>query len=100
MTTAINQHSHNNKIGNFSRRAAYGNRSYPRTLLFRDYLQLDARDYIIVSPNSLYTDVAAVFACGDVADKRYRQAITAAEAGCKAALDAERYIELLSLSGF
>ncbi len=71
----------------------------PSTGLFPGYLQLDAQGYIIVSPNSSHTNVAGVFACGDVADKVYRQAITAAGAGCKAALDAERYIELLSLSG-
>jgi thioredoxin reductase (NADPH) len=71
----------------------------PSTGLFHDYLQLDAQGYIIVSPNSSHTNIAGVFACGDVADKVYRQAITAAGAGCKAALDAERYLELLSLSG-
>ncbi len=72
----------------------------PSTGLFRDYLQLDAQGYIIVFPNSSFTDAAGVCACGDVADKVCRQAITAAGAGCEAASDAERYLELLSLSGF
>ncbi|MGB3212910.1 MAG: thioredoxin-disulfide reductase [Desulforhopalus sp.] len=64
----------------------------PRTGLFKEYLETDDQGYIITSPESSHTKVQGVFACGDVTDKVYRQAITAAGAGCKAALDAERYL--------
>lgn len=72
----------------------------PTTEIFRNYLTLDDQGYIILTPDSSYTNIAGVFACGDVADKVYRQAVTAAGAGCKAALDAERYLNHLGLSGF
>jgi thioredoxin reductase (NADPH) len=64
----------------------------PSTELFRDFLELDRQGYIQVSPGSTHTSLPGIFACGDVEDKVYRQAITAAGAGCKAALDAERYL--------
>lgn len=67
----------------------------PNTDLFKDILDLDAQGYIINEPDSSRTGIAGIFACGDVSDKVYRQAITAAGAGCKAALDAERYINAL-----
>lgn len=68
----------------------------PTTQLFKDYLELDDQGYIIIDPESSHTGVEGVFACGDVADKVYRQAVTAAGAGCKAALDAERYLNQIS----
>ncbi len=71
----------------------------PTTELFRDYLKMDDQGYISISSDSSHTGVAGVFACGDVADKVYRQAITAAGAGCKAALDAERYLNRLNPAG-
>ena len=62
----------------------------PTTKLFVDQLELDAEGYIVVSEPTTATSVDAVFAAGDVVDHIYRQAITAAGMGCKAAIDAER----------
>ena len=64
----------------------------PNTEVFRPYIHLDEAGYIITEGHTTLTNVPGVFAAGDVADPRYRQAITAAGSGCKAALDAERYI--------
>jgi thioredoxin reductase (NADPH) len=64
----------------------------PTTGLFRDKLELDENGYIVVQEPSTATSVPGVFAAGDVTDHTYRQAVTAAGQGCKAAIDAERYI--------
>ena len=64
----------------------------PNTEIFKPYIRLDEAGYIITEGHTTLTNVPGVFAAGDVADPRYRQAITAAGSGCKAALDAERYI--------
>ena len=66
----------------------------PNTELFAGQLELDAKGYI-VSPDGTRTNVEGVFVAGDVQDSRYRQAVTAAGLGCRAAMDAERYLETL-----
>jgi thioredoxin reductase (NADPH) len=66
----------------------------PNTAIFADQLDLDERGYI-VSPDGSSTNVDGVFVAGDVNDFRYRQAVTAAGAGCRAAMDAEKYLEAL-----
>jgi thioredoxin reductase (NADPH) len=64
----------------------------PATELFTDQLKLDSEGYIEVETGTTNTNVPGVFACGDVMDKIYRQAVTAAGTGCMAALDAEKYL--------
>ena len=64
----------------------------PATELFKDKLAMDASGYLIVEPGTPKTAIPGVFACGDVMDPIYRQAVTAAGTGCMAALDAERFI--------
>lgn len=65
----------------------------PNTEIFKDMLKMDETGYLIVEPGTTRTNIEGVFAAGDVADKHYRQAITAAGTGAMAAIDAERWLE-------
>lgn len=68
----------------------------PNTDLFKDILDMDETGYLITEGKTTKTNIPGVFAAGDVQDKEYRQAVTAAGTGCMAALDAERYLGALS----
>ncbi len=67
----------------------------PNTDIFKGQINLDENGYIITEGKGSQTNLQGVFACGDVQDPTYRQAITAAASGCKAALDAERYLQTI-----
>ncbi len=64
----------------------------PNTRVFKDYIELDEKGYVILKPGTQETSVEGVFAAGDVHDQKYRQAVTAAGTGCAAALEAERWL--------
>ena len=66
---------------------------HPNSEPFRDWVETDPQGYILVKEGTAATSCEGVFAAGDVCDPRYRQAIVAAGSGCKAAMDAEKYLK-------
>ena len=64
----------------------------PATYLVKDQLDIDKEGYVITKPDSTITNIPGIFAAGDVKDKIFRQAVTAAGMGCMAALEAEKFL--------
>ena len=93
ITGAIIQNTETNEKSEIACDAIfYGIGHTPNTELFREVLDTDENGYLVTKPHSTQTNIAGVFACGDVQDHVFRQAITAAGTGCMAAIEAERYL--------
>lgn len=93
MTTAVIRNNKTNTVSEIPAQGLfYAIGHTPNTAFLDNQLKTDETGYLITTPGSTLTDKEGVFACGDVQDKIYRQAITAAGSGCMAALDCERYL--------
>jgi thioredoxin reductase (NADPH) len=66
---------------------------HPNSEVFKPWINMDAEGYVITEPGSPKTNVPGIFAAGDVADLHYKQAITAAAAGCKAAVEVDKFLQ-------
>jgi len=94
MTGVILENTQDHSIEEFKANGLFiGIGHKPNTKIFKGQLEMDEIGYLKVKPGSTYTNIEGVFAAGDVADSKYRQAITAAGSGCMAAIDAERWLE-------
>ncbi|MDR2683887.1 MAG: thioredoxin-disulfide reductase [Prevotellaceae bacterium] len=69
---------------------------HPNSEIFKPFIDTDETGYIITKPHSQHTNIDGIFAAGDVADPHYRQAVTAAASGCRAAIDAEKFLNSIS----
>jgi thioredoxin reductase (NADPH) len=94
MTSVILEDTNDNSTSEYRTDGLFiGIGHQPNTKIFKGWLDMDDHGYLKVKPGSTYTNIEGVFAAGDVADSKYRQAVTAAGTGCMAALDAERWLE-------
>jgi thioredoxin reductase (NADPH) len=94
MTGVILENTQDNSTEEFKANGLFiGIGHKPNTKIFKGQLEMDEIGYLKVKPGSTYTNIEGVFAAGDVADSKYRQAVTAAGSGCMAAIDAERWLE-------
>ena len=93
ITGAIIEHSDTQERSEISCAAIfYAIGHTPNSQLFKGALDMDENGYLITEPDSTRTKIEGVFACGDVQDHVYRQAVTAAGTGCMAAIEAERWL--------
>lgn len=94
MTTAVLRDTRTNELKEHPIDGAFVAIGHqPNSKLVKGIVDMDENDYVLTQGKSSYTNVAGVFACGDLQDTVYRQAITAAASGCMAAIDAERWLE-------
>jgi thioredoxin reductase (NADPH) len=94
MTTAVLRNTKTHETTEYATDGAFVAIGHqPNSKLVKGIIDMDENDYVLTQGKSSYTNVAGVFACGDLQDTVYRQAVTAAASGCMAAIDAERWLE-------